>query len=314
MSFLNLVRRIRGGVVAVAMVAGCFAGSKLAYAGPESTDPIVFGQQDWTGSTVTSNIAKKLLEKMGYNVKVVPVDATAVFTGLQTGDVTFVTEIWMSSEADMAAASLKTGKTVEIGPTGLIGWDRYWYPEYVKEKCPGLPDWKALNACAKLFATAETGDKGRLLLYPEDWGGDDDTRIKTLGLNYQIVRTGSEAALLAQVKAAYQRKQPVLAWLYTPHWAPLAFKGEFVNLPPYNDDCPKNGFGCEKKAAPIVKFASVDAEKKWPKAYALMKAFTMSNDEYGELTGKIANEGRSLDSVVDGWIADNKDRWSKWTQ
>ncbi len=108
----------------------------MAYAGPESTDPIVFGQQDWTGSTVTSNIAKKLLEKMGYNVKVVPVDATAVFTGLQTGDVTFVTEIWMSSEADMAAASLKTGKTVEIGPTGLIGWDRYWYPEYVKEKCP----------------------------------------------------------------------------------------------------------------------------------------------------------------------------------
>ncbi len=314
MSVLNAIRRSRTKAIAIALALGCVLASENAVAGPESTDQIVLGQEEWTGSAITSGIVKKLLEKMGYNVKVTPIDATAIFTALQTGDVSFVTETWTSSTQPQVYAAVATGKVVVIGPTGLMGTDRYWFPDYVKDKCPGLPDWKALNGCAKLFATPETGEKGRLLLYPEDWGGDDDTRIKTLGLNYQIVRAGSEAALLAQVKSAYQRKQPILAWLYSPHWAPLRYKGEFINLPPYSDDCPTKGFGCEKKSSPIEKLAWIDAEKKWPKAYALIKAFAMTNDEYGTLTGKVDMDGKSVDSVIDGWIADNKDQWSKWTQ
>ncbi len=314
MSALDIFRNSGARAICASIALGLFATLQTAVAEPESTDPIVLAQEEWTGSAITTGIIKKLLEKEGYNVKTTPIDATAVFTALQTGDATFLTETWTSSTQPQVDAAVATGKVVVIGPTGLMGTDRYWFPDYVKAKCPGLPDWKALNGCAKLFATPETGDKGRLLLYPEDWGGDDDTRIKTLGLNYQIVRAGSEAALLAQVKSAYQRKQPILAWLYSPHWAPIRFKGEFVDLPPYSDDCPKKGFGCEKKASPIMKLATTGADKKWPKAYALIKAFEMTNDEYGNLTGKVDLDGKSVDSVTDGWIAYNKDRWSKWMQ
>lgn len=279
---------------------------------PESKDPITVAQSDWTGIQITSAIVVKLLQKMGYNAKIVPVDATAVFTALQNGDITFDTEAWTSSTGDQVKAALATGKVVKLDASGLVGWDRWWYPDYVKAKCPGLPDWKALNACAAVFKTAETGEKGRLLLFPEDWGGNDDTRVKTLGLNYQVVRAGSEAALLAQVKAAYQRHQPILAWLYSPNWAPKRFKGEFVNLPTYNPDCDAKGFGCEKPKAEIAKLAWASAKTKWPAAYELVTAFKLSNDDYSALTGEVDVDGKKVDAVVDGWLATHEAAWSTW--
>ena len=30
--------------------------------------------------------------------------------------------------------------------------EEWWYPTYMKEKCPGLPNWEALNDCAEAFS------------------------------------------------------------------------------------------------------------------------------------------------------------------
>lgn len=296
-------------LVGLSALVACTAANAAV---PESLDPITVAQSDWTGIQITSAIVVKLLQKMGYNAKTVTVDATAVFTALQNGDITFDTEAWSSSTGDQIKAALASGKVTKLSPSGLMGWDRWWYPEYVKAKCPGLPDWTALNACAALFSTPETGGKGRLLLFPEDWGGNDDARVKTLKLNYQIVRAGSEAALLAQVKAAYQRHQPILAWLYTPNWAPQRFKGEFVKLPTYKPECDTTGFGCEKPQAEIVKLAWTTAKTKWPAAYKLVEAFKISNDDYSTLTGEVDVDGKKVDVVADEWIAAHKDVWSTW--
>jgi glycine betaine/proline transport system substrate-binding protein len=195
----------------------------VARAAVDSTKPITLNVADWTGSHVTTTIAAKLLGKIGDNVATVPLEGAAVFPALENGDLLASVEVWTSSQSTAIAAALATGKVYKLGDTGLIGMDRWWYPDYVKAQCPGLPDWHALNNCAKLFATLQTGSKGQLLLYPASWGDHDDERVKSLGLNFQIVRAGSEAALLAQVKAAYLRHQPILTWLYEPHWAPRRF-------------------------------------------------------------------------------------------
>jgi glycine betaine/proline transport system substrate-binding protein len=191
--------------------------------------------------------------------------------------------------------------------------DRWWYPAYVEDLCPGLPDYTALNDCASVFATAETGDKGRLLLYSADWGGNDDERVASLGLNYQIVRVGSEAALLAEVQSAVQRQAPILAWLYEPHWAPVKFDGRYVELPPYTEECAASGrYDCEKPSGPILKLAWNGMADKWPAAFAAMQKFTLSNREYGEVIQQVDLDGVPMDDVVDAWMAENTDRWSAW--
>lgn len=314
-SQIKSATRLRVSTRAAGAVAGAIMLASAAYAfTPESTDQIHVAQHDWAGSEFSTQLAVRLLQEAGYNADAVNIDSSSIYTALENGDITFQIEAWTSSHPELPPF-LESGRITDVGESGLIGMDRWWYPDYVKELCPGLPDYKALNDCAELFATIETGSKGRLLAYPEDWGGFDEKRIASLGLNYEVIHTGSEAALLAEVKSAVQRKAPILAWLYEPHWAPVEFKGEYVELPPYTDECFANGsYACEKPAGPILKLAWNGAKDKWPHAYKIIESIKLDNKEYGEALIEIALNGKSVPEVVDAWMEKNKDRWTAWLQ
>ena len=97
-----------------------------------------------------------------------------------------------------------------------------------KEACPGLPDWKALNDCAALFATPETGSKGRFLGGPVDWLKHDAEKVEALGMNFQVVNAGSAAAIWAELGAAEKTKTPIVVFNWTPNFAEAVWPGEFV--------------------------------------------------------------------------------------
>lgn len=279
---------------------------------PESSDPITVAQHDWAGSEFTTQLTVRLLREAGYNAEAIAIDSSSVYTALENGDITFQVESWITSHPEIPAL-VEAGKMTDVGETGLVSTDRWWYPNYVKEQCPGLPDYKALNDCAKLFATAETGGKGRLLAFPEDWEGNDEDRVANLDLNFEVVRAGSEAALLAEVKSAVQRKAPILAWLYEPHWAPAVFEGEYVELPPYSAECAESGsYACEKPHGPILKMAWNGAKEKWPHAYKIFEDFKLGKDEYVEALIDISLNGKTVDEAVEAWMKKNESRWSAW--
>ena len=213
----------------------------LGVAGPvvaaESEDPIKITWHDWTGQFITATLMGEVLKSMGYNVEYVPADYIAQFAGLESGDLHVAMEIWETTGKDALEASLATGKTIDLGETGMNAIEEWWYPLYMKEKCPGLPDWEALNGCAAAFSTPETAPKGRYLGGPVTWSGYDDERAEALELDYEVVHAGTDAALFAEIESAYQRQAPILAWVYTPHWATAKFEGEWVEFPPYSDEC-----------------------------------------------------------------------------
>ena len=152
-------------------------------------------------------------------------------------------------------------------------------PEYVKEVCPGLPDWKALDACAAKFATAETGAKGRFVGPPADWGKHYSERIQALKMNFQEVPVGQAATLWAELQAAYDRKEPVVLFNWTPNFIEAKFDGEFVEFPKYDKACltdPKWGsnpdavYDCGAPASGYLKkVGSKELAEKWPKAAAV---------------------------------------------
>jgi glycine betaine/proline transport system substrate-binding protein len=53
-------------------------------------------------------------------------------------------------------------------------------------------------------------------------------------------------------------------------------------------------------------------KEKWPGAYAAIKAFRVTNDEMGEMIGRVDLEGQSVEVVVADWMAKNEDRWKAW--
>ena len=203
-------------LTAAMLVAAGLAGS-VAAAAVESKDPIKLTIHNWTGQYITTHIMGAVLDEMGYNVEYVQADFHAQFAGLEVGDLHIAMEIWETTGKGSMEASLATGKTVDLGETGMVAIEEWWYPMYMKEQCPGLPDWEALNGCAEAFATPETHPKGRYLGGPVTWGGHDDERADALGLDYEVVHAGTDAALFAELESAVQRKAPILLWIYTPH-------------------------------------------------------------------------------------------------
>lgn len=314
---IDMSVRVRNFVVAV-VLAGLTA---MPAAAAESKDPIKLTLHDWTGQLITTRIMGSVLQKAGYTVQYVPADYLAQFVGLKTGDLHVAMEIWATTGQEALDEAVASGKVENVGETGLLAIEEWWYPEYMKAKCPGLPKWEALKGCAAAFSTAETRPKGRYLGAPVTWGGFDEERIAALGLPYEIVHAGTDAALFAELESAYQRKAPILLWVYAPHWAPLKFKGEWVEFPKYTKACysdpkwgsnPKATHDCGKPRGPIWIAAWVGVKDKWPGAYKALKGFKMDNEEMGRLITQVDLDGKKVEDVVAAWVNANGDRWKSW--
>lgn len=292
-----------------------------ALAEAESLDPIKLTTHDWTGQIITTTIMGEVLKNAGYNVEYVQADYIAQFAGLKTGDLHVAMEIWETTGREAMDEATGTGKVVNLGETGMMAIEEWWYPAYMEEVCPGLPDWQALNDCAQEFSTPETAPMGRYLGGPVTWGGFDEERVEALGMDFEVVHAGTDAALFAELESAYQRQAPIVLWIYSPHWAPAKYQGKFVEFPPYSTECyndpsvgmnPNAAYDCGKPTGPIWKVAWSGVAEKWPGAAQAIRNFSVSNDEMGAMVGKVDLDGASVEDVVGDWMSANEATWMSW--
>jgi glycine betaine/proline transport system substrate-binding protein len=299
------------------------AAGALPLAAADSTDPIKLTLHDWTGQLITTQLMGEVLKQAGLNVEYVQADYLAQFAGLETGDLHVAMEIWETTGREAMDAATATGKVEVFGPTGMKAKEEWWYPLYMKEKCPGLPNWEALKdpACAEAFATAETAPKGRYLGGPVTWGGFDEERVAALDLPFEVIHAGTDAALFAELESAYQRQAPVLLWIYAPHWAPAKYEGEWIEFPEYTAACYTDAawgsnasatHDCGKPFGEIWKAGWAGVKDTWPTAHKAIGAFGIDNAEMGAMITEVDLNGKSIEEVVGAWMAANEGRWKAW--
>ena len=158
-----------------------FAAMGVVAHAADSDDPIVIPIHNWSSQIVMSNVVGQMFEEMGLNVEYVTTDSQAVYESVRLGDVAFELEVWEGAFGASFREALSKGGLHDAGDHDAVTREDWWYPLWTKEACPGLPDWEALNNCASVFATAETGDKGRYLDGPVDWlkhGQEHGNRLK----------------------------------------------------------------------------------------------------------------------------------------
>ncbi len=186
----------------------------------------------------------------------------------------------------------------------------------MKEKCPGLPDWHALldPKCAEAFSTADTAPKGRYLGGPVTWGGFDDERIAALGLPFEVVHAGTDAAMFAELDSAEARKAPIMLWIYSPHWAPAKYEGEWVQFPEFTPECYAEQ-EVQLRQAPwrdleICLGRHEGQMARRPITWRRTTRFDAK--ELGLLAGEVDLENKSLDDVAAAWVDANEAKWKAW--
>ena len=112
----------------------------------------------------------------------------------------------------------------------------------MKEKCPvvcrtGMRSW--IRNAPRPSPPPDTAPKGRYLGGPVTWGGFDDERIAALGLPFEGgCMPAPTRAMFAELNSARPgRKAPIMLWIYSPHWAPAKYEGEWVQFPEFTPEC-----------------------------------------------------------------------------
>ncbi|WP_108862483.1 ABC transporter substrate-binding protein [Ruegeria sp. Alg231-54] len=300
----------------LAAVAGTGAAAE------DSSDPIVIPIHNWSSQIVMSNVVGLIFEEMGNNVEYVTTDSQAVYESVRLGDVALEMEVWEGAFGASYRAALEKGGLHDAGDHDAVTREDWWYPMWTKESCPGLPDWQALNDCAHLFATAETGDKGRYLDGPVDWLKHGKERAEALDLNFTVINAGSAAALWAEIGAAEADKTPVLVFNWTPNFAEAVWPGEFVEFPAWEDGCDKDPakgpnpealYDCGNPAEGYLKKAAWDGMKdKWPAAYCALTEISFTNPQIAEMAKLVDTDELEPEEAAEEWLDANRAVIDPW--
>ncbi len=300
-----------------ALVCALLALPQPAFAAaPESAEPIKIAVNEWTGQHLSAHIAARLLEKMGYAVELITAGAVPQFLAIAQGEIHANPEIWDNSISDAYTKGVESGDILVLGQLGLEPREGWIYPPYMREKCPGLPDYRALYECAQVFATAETFPQGRLITYPADWNTRSKDVVAAIKLPFTPVAGGSEGAMVAEMKSALASESPILMMFWQPHWMFAAHDFEFVKWNPAAGECveetQEKETACGFEQAGVAKIASKNLPQKWPAAARFLAEFTLTNEDQNRMIFEVDQKKRPLEEVVQEWLSANKTKWSRW--
>ena len=236
--------------------------------------------------------------------------------GLAQGNLHLQTEVWTNNVDGLYPDLVKSGKIEVLGDLGLEPKEGWIYPPYMEEKCPGLPDYKALYECAQAFGRADTFPQGRLITYPADWGTRSKAVVSAIKLPYQAIAGGSEGAMVAELKSAYAVKEPILMMFWQPHWMFAAYDFKWVEWNKSEGECveesQKKDTACGFQQARVHKVAWSGFKEKWPAAHKFMKLFKLNNEIENRAILEVDTKKRPLEKVVTEWIDNNKSTWQPW--
>ncbi|MFJ6048445.1 MULTISPECIES: ABC transporter permease/substrate binding protein [unclassified Streptomyces] len=284
------------GAVVLALVAGglnTFGGS-TAEDGPTGAANIGKGRTlsvgyiPWDEGIASTFLWKELLERRGYKVDARQLEAGALYTGLAGGQLDFQTDSWLP--VTHAKYWEKYGSKLEdlgswYGPTSL----ELSVPSYMKD-VRSLADLKG------------KGDqfKGRIIGIEPSAGEMSilkDKVLKDYGLDgeYKVV-DGSTPGMLAELKRSYEKKEPVAAVLWSPHWAYSSY--ELTKL-----EDPKGAWG---KGDGIHSLARKGFAQDEPKVAEWLKSFKLTEEQLTGLEAKIQETGKGKEQqAVRAWLQDH---------
>jgi len=268
----------------------------------------------WVGYEADAAVVGYLLQKkLGYTVNKKNLKEEISWQGFETGEVDAILENW--GHDDLKKTYITDKKVaVEVGSTGnkgVIGW---YVPQWMVDQYPDIADYKNLNKYAALFKTSESGGKGQLLDGDPSYVTNDEALVTNLKLNYKVVYSGSEAAIIKAAQQATAQKKPLLFYFYEPQWLFSKEKYVRVKLPPYTASCdadPKK-IACDYPDYDLDKIASKKFADANSTAYQLIKNFKWTNDDQNLVSDYITNGGMTADAAAEKWVNEHESTWKPW--
>ncbi|MGZ0185161.1 MAG: ABC transporter substrate-binding protein, partial [Acidimicrobiales bacterium] len=311
-----------GGDVTATTAAPAAAADSGGGDAADSSDAIKLPIHNWSSQIAGVYAVGAILESTGNSVEYISADSSLVYTSMCEGDMDLVHEVWEGAFGVPFMEQVDKGCVIDAGTHDAKTREDWWYPSYVEDVCPGLPDWEALNACASLFATPDSGGKGRFLGGPVDWLKGDQERVDGLEMDFIVENAGTAGALWAALDAASVNQEPVVIFNWTPNFVEAMYEGSFIEFPEFADECrtdaswglnPETTHDCGNPKNGYLKIGVWEGfPGKWPNAYKVVQKMNFTNLDVAQFAMYVDIDGMEPEDAAALWLADNCARWTGW--
>ncbi len=299
----------------------------------DTAKPIIFGDLTWESGSLITEVLRIIVEKgYGHPTDTLPGSTVSLETALAKNDIQVIGEewtgrspVWIKAQAD--------GKVFGLGDIVKGATEGWWVPEYVikgdtakgiKPLAPELKSVADLSRYKDVFKDPEAPDKGRFLNSPSGWTSEivNTQKLKAYGLNDSFVnfRTGSGAALDAEIDSAIRRGKPVLFYYWSP--TPLLGRHKLIRLeePPFDAEAWKtltdasnpNPRGTSSLAANLSIGVSAPFNEQYPELVTFFKKVDLPIDMLNQTLGQMSEKRQDPKAVARALLKEHPEVWKSW--
>lgn len=286
----------------------------MAACAPQEESKIIIGEGDWDSNAFHDQVVKIIVEE-GYGVgtEIVTADTAVEVSGLTTGDMDVVVEMW-SENIPSYDQDLADGNYVEL-TTNFDDDDQGLYvPTYMVEGpdaiAPDLKTVQDLKNYADLFEDPEGGDLGIIYGGPEGWEVTAFLQKKMeaygMGEFYTFRSIDSTAALTATLSGAYEKGEPWVGYYWEPTWIMGLYDMTLLEDTKYSPENYEQGIG-GFASVDVTVVATSDFEERYPEIAEFLSKYQTSSALTSEGLAYMQENEVEADAAAKWFINEHQD-------
>jgi glycine betaine/proline transport system substrate-binding protein len=289
-----MIRRVLVALVLVLVVSGLGprTGGGQSVGALAAGKTLTLGNIGWDEDVAVNSVVQALLhDKYGYTVNQKLADAGILYQGVASGSLDAFLDTWLPKTHATYWARYRN-MVVKLPP---------WY-KGVANLGLAVPDYVKVQSIADL--NTYRSQFGGTITGIEPGAGEmrivETKVVPGYELHYTVLAS-STAAMLAALRAAIQRKRPIVVTLWKPHWAFTAYPIRYLKDP-------KSLMAGTEQLAGIVRKG---LQKDDPQAYDLLSHLTLNEEQLGTLELAIKGAKDPLTGAR-AWLQKNQSLVNQW--
>ncbi|MEI7697417.1 MAG: glycine betaine ABC transporter substrate-binding protein [Actinomycetes bacterium] len=268
----------------------------------------------WGGYTASAQVVAEIAKKeLGCTITQTTLDeGPTTYDAMEAGTIDVIIEDWGGGRWK---AWTDRGSVVDAGLNGNVGLIGMYVAPWMVAKYPDITDSKNLNKYASLFKTADSGGKGAWYEGPPGYTTIGEKMVAANKLNFKVIFSGSEAALVDGFTKAEANKTPFIGYA----WQPWTLFAKMPNLETGHVKFPANDWTDAKAASgltdypstPLVKLISKKLNAANDSFTTLVKNFSWTNADQNSVAADI-EAGSTAAVAAQKWIDANPDKVKVW--
>lgn len=323
----KVVRAILGGPGGAALLA---AACVLGYGC--RTEPgcgrITIAQFSWASAEITAHTQEMILrEGYGCEPELVQGNPLSTIASMaERGEPDVAPDVYMNNVSALVERSVAEGRLEIAAHIVADGGEEGWYvPAYVVEQYPELSSLEGVLARPDLFPDNENPGQGRFYACPTGWACQviDANLFRAYGMEeagFTRVDTGTGESLAAAIAKAYERREPIFAYYWSP--TPLLSRYKMHLLQGSSHDpatwpCIASP-DCENPArnyyprSVILTLATPGFAARSPEPYGFLTRMAWESDLVSRLLGWMDRHQATAQETAEHFLRNHESAWMAW--